>query len=531
MIRWLTAAILGGLLVAGVLYDRVEQDPNMPDPVVEMVITSPEVEFPPALATTWFCPVGSSSADGYATNTVIISNLGEEEAVANLDVRTEDGPGASLRIDLAAGATETVNLDSLGSHAAAAAVIEVIGGQGVVSHRVVTGAGLTEGPCATSSSSDWYLAGGSTTRDASQYIALLNPFPNDVVFTATFQTSTRTREPGDLDRAVVAGHSVRVINVADYVARERVVATAISTGERGQLVVERLQTFDGSLGPVGAAMELAVPSAALEWRMPAGRIHEDGDNTVTVFNPTDQVAEVDVQLDPLLASDRASFGLVPVPLTIQPGRISSLDLRLIADQVGLPLPYDVGVTVSSANGVPVVVDRWQLNPAIDTALIGAGGTSGRRSPLATGGPFARQNDGEVPDDGSQNPETEFTFVQPTARSGSATSRGTSLLSTRWVTGFVSLFPDNGTAVIVTAPEGALVEVRQMLGGVLGSPVRSSIEEQGRSVIALGNPVDGAPIIVTSDRPIAVEIQIVTPDRFDVVPVVPTVSTAPTGDGS
>ncbi len=523
MIRWIAMAVIFGLLAAGVLYDRVEQDPNIDEVSAVVGVNTPTLDSPPPISDTWFCVVGSSSPDGYATSTVIITNLGDSSAVANLDLQTDTGPGASLRLDLEPGETQQIDVASLGSHAAAGAVVEVIGGEGVVSHRVTTAFGTTEGPCGSASSSTWYLAAGSTTRDTTQYLAILNPFPNDVVFTATFQTANRTREPSDLTRAVVPAHSVRVIDVGAFVARERVVAATIQTGDGSQLVVERLQTFDGSLGPLGAAMELAVPTAATEWRLPAGRIHEGGDNTLTVFNPGVLPAEVDLQFDPLVADDREDYGLVPIELTVQPGRLITVDLALQASQIGLPLPYELGITVTSANLVPVVVDRWQLTPPIDVALIGAGEPAGRRSPFAPRIPM--QEGGDEPE--SEVPiDDQPVYAQATPRIGSATSRGTNVLSTRWVSAFTSLFPDNGTVVVVSAPEGALVEVRQMLGGTLGSPVRASVDESGRAVIPLANPVDGAPLIITSDRPIAAEIQIVTDDRFDVVALVPTVVVQP-----
>lgn len=512
MIRFTTVAIIFGLLVAGVLYDRVEQDPNEIAVVPTTPIVTPMLEPAPPLASEWFCPIGSSAPDSYAQAEVMITNLGDEAAVANVDVRTPDGPGASLRVDLEPGATEVVDLATLGIQEAAAAVVEVVGGEGVVGHRIRSATGVAEGPCATASAPTWYFAGGSTTRDTNHYIALLNPFPNDVVFNATFQTATRSRQPGDLEAAVVPARSVLIINVADFVARERVVATTIQTVQGGQLVVERLQTFDGSLGPVGAALEMGVPTPALEWSLPAGRIHADGDNTLSIFNPTDQVAEIDVQFDPLVAADRASYGLVPLEVTVQPGRVTTIDLRLSSEQVGLPLPYELGITVVSANDVPFVVDRWQLTPAIDTDLIGAGGTSERR----------RQEHGEVPaEEVEGQPENVQVFAQATAKVGAATSRGSSFPSTRWVTADTSLVADNGTVVVVSAPEGALVEVRQLLGGALGSPVRSSVEAQGRAVIPIPNAVANAPLVITADRPIFVEIQIVTPDRLDVVAAVPT----------
>ncbi len=210
MIRWTTLALVVGLLVAGVLYDRVEQDPNIVAEVPPEVVVAPSIERPSPLEATWFCPVGSTNDGGYAEAEVIITNVGQSPAVANLDVVTDAGPGASLRIDLEGGATEIVPLRSLGSHAAAGAVIEIVGGEGTVAHRLTTATGVTEGMCSSASADRWHVAGGSTTRDARHYLALLNPFPNDVVFEATFQTATRERRPGALETAVVPGRRSRV---------------------------------------------------------------------------------------------------------------------------------------------------------------------------------------------------------------------------------------------------------------------------------------------------------------------------------
>lgn len=525
MIRWIAIAVMFGLLISGVLYDRIDLDPNVVEEAAEITLHSPVMEFPPPLAETWFCPVGSSAADSYAPGSIVITNIGTDDAVANLDLRTDTGPGATLRIDLAAGSTEIVDLASLGSHAAAAAVVEVVGGEGAVSHRIRTAVGETEGPCATTSAPEWHLAGGSTTRDTKQYIAILNPFANAVVFSATFQTATRTRQPGDLENAVVPARSVRIIDVGEYVAREAVVATSITTGDSGgQLVVERLQTFDGSLGPVGLALEAAVPVGDTVWYLPAGRLHDGADNLLSIYNPGELPASVDLELDPMNNADRATFGLVPVELTVAPGRLVSVDIDLLAEQIGLPVPYELGLTVVSVNGVPVIVDRWQLQPPIDRSLIGAGGSDGRRSPFARfqdGG----ENDGEIAEEELDEVDPLITFAQPTARQGVSTSHGNSVLSTRWVSPYTTLLPDNGTAVVVFAPEGALVEVRQLIGGSPGSPVRAAVEAGGRAVIVLDAPVAGAALIVTADQPIMAEVQLVSPERYDVIPLVPTLAEA------
>lgn len=510
MIRWTTALILVGVLLAAMLFDRIEQDPNVEQTIDAVERPTPAMAADQTLGSSWFCAVGSAGAGTYADGEVIVTNVGDEDAVANLDIRTSNGPGPGQRLEIAAGTSEVIPLANLGTFDAAGVAVEFIGGEGVVSHRLTTASGTTEGPCASEASSTWYFAGGSTTRDTRHYVALLNPFANDVVFTATFQTPTRTRQPSELEARTVPAQSVLLIEVGEFVAREPIVATTIETVAGGQLVVERLMVLDGALGPVGAAVESGVAGPAQSWVMPAGRIHAAGDHRLTVFNPTDSVAEVDVRLDPIDPEDRAQFGLVPIELTVQPGRLATIDLGAKADEFALLLPYDVGLTVSSANGVPIVAHRWQAQPGINAEAVGANVNEKRR-----------QDDGEVPADELPPALIGPEYAQPTARQGVASSHGSSVASNRWIAASSTLLPDSGTAVVVFGEEGALVEVRLLIGGSLGSPVRGSVDATGRAIIPIDPIAAQAAVIVTADRPVVVEIQLVSPEIFDAVGLVPT----------
>ncbi len=521
MTRWSTILLILGVLVAGVAYDRVDTAPipAEPDPAGRQL--TPELINPPRLTSTWYCPVGSTSAGGYANHRVMVSNIGEESALVTVDALTSVGAGPGLRFNLEPLQTEVVDLATLVDDPAVGAVVEIVGGEGVVGHQVVAETGLAEGPCSSSAASRWYLGSGSTTRDAHEYIALLNPSLDDVVFDAEFQIDGRTRIPGDLERGVVPARSVRVIDLGEFVAREEEISATI-TVVQGQLVVERLQTLDGTLGPRGAALQLGVADAAPSWAFPAGRIVAGSDNTIVVNNPTDEQAELDVFLDPLVESDRQTFGLVAVPLTVNPGRTARIDLVELAEQILLPLPYELGVRVESVNGVPVVAERWQMAPAIDRSLIGAGGGNARRVPQQDG------DETEIPEEELEPEPEPATFDQPTATAGLATSRGVDQASTRWVVPWVTMASDGGTVIVVTGAGGgedgadARVEARVMVGGALQPPVRAIVGPEGRAILVVTAPVEGAPVVITSDQPIYAEAQVVSPGtRLDVVPAVPT----------
>ena len=67
-------------------------------------------------------------------------------------------------------------------------VVEIVGGQAIVSHEVVGQGDLAVEPCARDASTDWYFANGTTVRGAQQFIVLFNPFGDDAIVDVSFLT-------------------------------------------------------------------------------------------------------------------------------------------------------------------------------------------------------------------------------------------------------------------------------------------------------------------------------------------------------
>lgn len=528
--RMSVVLLVVGLLAIGFLYDRVDIFTGHDRTVAREAVITPAISDPAPLDGAWYCPLGSSSPSGFANNTIHVSNLSEDPAVANVIIYTADSVPVSVKKDLAPLSTLAVQLSSIVQADVAGAVVEIIGGTGVVGHTVQSATGTAEGPCSTQVSSTWYFGSGRTTRDSKQYVALMNPFPEDVRYNVElYRASGRPRKPAGLSGQEVPANSVRVIEIGSYVAREDAIAAAITT-DRGRLVVERLQTLDGALGPSGAALQLGVATPAADWMLPAGRIHDGGSDRVVVFNPSeDATSDVSVDLWPLKTEDRSIYGLTSITREIGPGRFEVIDLRVEADRFGLKLPYEAGVSVSATNGVPVVVDRWQFAKQVDTSLIGAGGdqvasptTTAKAPPAAPGttAPGAAPTLA-LPDIFGQDNQQ---LAQPTANAGVAVSRGTEVLSTRWILPWVSTPSPTATVVVVTSPQGAHVEVRALVNGELQAPFQADVVPDGRAVIPLSVTVPGVPVLVTATAPVSVEAQVVVPDgRLATVAAVPTVN--------
>jgi hypothetical protein len=518
MIRWATISLLAGLLVIGVLYDR--SSPAGPGTEVQMVaeVSSPVVYRPGPLTAVWYCPVGSADAGGFASHEIAITNTGTEPAIANLTVLTDDGPSIALRQEIQPAATSVVDLPSLGSDSVASALVEIVGGEGLVGHTVVTSEGPATGPCATDAADEWFFAGGATTRGSQNYLVLMNPFGEDAVFDAEFRTETRTRRPNALRSDVVKARSTKVIDVTEHVSRADMVSAEIDVTV-GRLVVERLQTFDGELGPKGAALTLGVATPKPDWFFPAGRVVPGADHRLVIYNPGESAAEVDVSFmfdDP---SEPTAVGLVPIELSIAAGRFESIDIYELANGLNLELPLDVGLAVQSADDAAVVAERWQLTPSVDTDLVGAGGSNTRAARF-------RQTE-EDQEEHEDVPEDQVDFViptghlQPNATTGIGLSRGTPEMATEWLVPRTILLADNGTVVAVSSIEGASVEVRLLVGGELQPPIRASVPAGGRVVVPVGSSTSAAPFIVTGSAPIAVEVQLVEPGiHLDVAAAVP-----------
>ncbi len=576
MIRWPLSFVLVGAVAAGVAYDQVSQPTSVVEAsVVESnAVVTPAMTDPPSLNRAWYCPMGSSDAGGFADHEVVVVNLAPTPAVANITVLTSEGQGAGRRVELGPLATVSVPLSDSQQAEVAGAVVEIISGDGAVAHRLTTSSGTTEGPCATSVSNNWYFAGGRTEVDSTQYLALMNPFPETAVFNVEFRTLARSRQPLPLQGAFVPPRSVRVINVGDHITNESSVATIV-TAQRGRLVAERLQVLDGQLGVEGAAVQLGVPTPATGWVLPAGRVHEEGEDILTIFNPAES-AEPTLQVDPetgeeVFVSDQsdatavvriemwpnnpddiALYGVVTATREVRPGNFEIIDVAAQAQRFGFPLPYELGVNVSVDNQLPVVVERWKtatdlldrtsaaLETAAEEAEESADGEEGEgeESTSADGESAEGESaEGEEAPDGENAATDDATdpsgqpipvlgldaepIPQPIPNVGISTTRGVERLSTRWVVPWVAINSDSTTVAIVS-DQAAEVEIRLIAGGTELGPLTASVPADGRAVVPLiFDGLSGAAVEIVSDVPVAVETStIVRGEGMNIVPAVP-----------
>jgi hypothetical protein len=235
------------------------------------------------------------------------------------------------------------------------AVVEVGAGEVAVEHSV---AGESDGAataCASTSSATWFVPAGATTRDASEQLVLFNPFPGDAVVDVTFATPEGLRSPPAFAGLIVPGRGVLGVDVGAVVSRHANVATSV-VARTGRLVVDRLQSFDGSAGPEGLDLTAGAPATAEVWHFPSGDIGEGVGEVVTVYNPGDRQAEVDVEVDLDPDTDPAApVAAEPFQLSIPPQQFAQV---VVQDDGRVPVGRGHRLTVRSQNDVGVVAERW-----------------------------------------------------------------------------------------------------------------------------------------------------------------------------
>lgn len=386
--------ILLAVVVGGIVVDRTRDAEEAVDVVAEVAATSfPMAPADGAVTSTWFCAGGTADEEGFAAHVVTMLNTtpealavdltvfpgivappvvdaeaeeldpeaeAEEEPAAE-DEATEDEPTevvetpddpVSERLEVGPRSRVRIALADVVTAPVASALVEATGDGLVVEHEVSSVEGIDAKPCATAASDEWHFAWGTTRREARELLVLFNPFPDDAIVEGVFSTEDTIREPGRFAGGlVVPARSTVGIDLGDDVTRRDEVAATLRT-RAGRIVVDRIVRLDVEGGDRGLTVQLGVPEPQRAWVFPDGLVSETVSETYVVYNPTEELAEVEIAF----SLDRAQeLGIPePVDLSIAPGEHVTVDMG--ADG-RLPAGVPHSAVVRSANRVPVVAER------------------------------------------------------------------------------------------------------------------------------------------------------------------------------
>jgi len=352
----------------------------------------PTIPSPDALSVSWYCPEGTATVGGRADETVLVANVGDEEAEAVVTVlggddadrareRVQVPPRGQIEVQLADIAEDQEALAPNATLVGPGVVVEAFGGQVVVEHLVARGGDVAMGPCSRTAASEWFLAGGTTVRGSEMTLALFNPFGDDAIVDITYLTDTGVQTPEGAQAVVVPRRSRVDVLVHEQVRRQPQVATLVHA-RTGRVVAEQSVAFDGSEGAAGLALSLGATAPARSWSFPLGAMVEGRTHTVTVANFADDSTEVEVSM--LLDSDQTiEPEVVPVPgrsvvnvdvgALVPVGSLYAVDVRATGNGPVVAEELVTSVVASEGGaaldvGIPAPARRWAFAGAGESDL-------------------------------------------------------------------------------------------------------------------------------------------------------------------
>jgi hypothetical protein len=488
--RFPAFVIIAGLIAAGLILQSFDEPPTPPArPVVEAGVAIPAARMDPSLTSTWYCAAGSTKDGGIGEHVLLIANptntarkavitavpgtiapapTAPKEAGASTTVpktTTTTAPTTTLPeaplvtkdVEVAAQSRLVVPMRELVPGAElVSAIVEADGGQIAVEHEITSARGRATAPCSTTASSDWSMPWGVTERGARELLVFFNPFPDDATVDITSATDEGVRDIGRFQGFVVPGRSVVGAYLDQDTRRSQVSAQITVRG--GRLIVDEVQTFDGTDPREGITLGLGAPSVADVWVFPDGYVATGLQEQVIVFNPTEEVAEVDVEIR---LDDPDTNGIPePFELTVAPGRYSILNVHE-EDRI----PKDVGhaILVHSLNSVGIVAER---------VLVASEGSSRSGVSATLGSPIGAP-----------------TWFFP--------GGGTSAERDEYIT-IVNLSDEKVTFDVIALASGQTLAIQGLQG--------LELEPLARVSLRLGDHVirDDLPVVVSADGPVVAE---------------------------
>ncbi len=488
--RWLALVLLPVLLVGAGFIDHAEDRPTRgtADPALGPESWQPTAYPVTAVGTAWYCAGGTATAGANADHRVYLFNPSDRPATAKVTVVPSTGAANATTVQVEPQSRAAVRLGDVVDAPYAAASVESQNSELVVQQQVSGSLGYDLAPCSSRAAATWYLPGGSTAFGNDEVLAIYNPFAADATVNISFVTDSaeldaRNRTPQKYQGMAVPGRSLVMARVTDTVSRQdHVVATVQATS--GSVVVDQLQAYGGDLQPEsptaqsepggtavpseakpppGLTLHPGVPVAQPRWDFPDGRKADGAHESILLFNPSAQPADVDV--DVVTAQSVGPAAPAPIaPIEVTGLAPNELQVISVSDETRVPSGTDHSISVRSLKGVPIVAERV------------------------------------------------LTGVQPWDHRGAAATTGSPVMATRWLLPTGSATPDRTQDIALYNPGRVPATVTATLldqGRTVPTlvPARLVVPAGGRATLSLagiGVPHTDFASVVTSTAPVVVE---------------------------
>jgi hypothetical protein len=370
--RWAVVAVVVAV-IAGVSVAMATRG-STPASAGSSGLTSPLVSAPDAESSAWYC-TGPTTASQPAPGSLVLTNTTRSPITANITAVSDAGALARAAVAVPADSVVSPSVPSPSSGSWQADTVTVAGGGVAVSQSVQGSSGWGAAPCESSTSANWYFAGGTTSNSDLLFVSLLNPTSTPVVVDLSFITPSGTVHPINYQGVVLPPGQVVVENVSAEVQNTPTVSTVV-TARTGRVVASELQGFIGASSGLSIVPGVAQPAS--HWAIPQSEESSGGSSEVDVFNPGGAPEEVHVHL-------RLSSGpLTPLSHEVAPGTTWVL---ATSKQTRIPAGAPYSAIIDASGGAGVVVGR---------TVVASGSASAPQAGLAPGaaGPSLSSPTGE-----------------------------------------------------------------------------------------------------------------------------------------
>jgi Family of unknown function (DUF5719) len=348
--RWRVAALVV-LVVAGVGIAVGVR--GTPTPVGAAPSRGALVAAPDAESSAWYC-TGQSTAGGVSPGFLVLTNTTAKPVTADITAVTDSGATAHTVTAVPARGVAAPAIPPLSSGSWEAETVITSGGGVAVTQTVSAALGWSQAPCQSTTSSQWYFAGGSTAAANALYVSLLNPTATPVVVDLSFVTPSGVVHPINYQGIVLPAGQVTVENVAAEVQQISTLSTVVTT-RTGRVVASEIQQLVGAGGTSGGlSLVPGAMTAQPHWAIPQAQEVPGGLSELDVFNPGTSTETVTVRFS------LPSGPLAPLTDKILPGTTWALPTSA---QTRIPESETYATTVDASGGAGVVVSRTVSQPA------------------------------------------------------------------------------------------------------------------------------------------------------------------------
>ncbi len=304
-----------------------------------------------AQSSQWTCPGGTGSA-GPLPARVVLTNWSDQTLPATLTAVSSTGEHRSTTLSVPAGGQISAVPANLVMGPWVGATV-LFGGGGAAVSEVLGGPGRWgTTPCASSASSQWYFAEGSTAHGATLNLALMDPGATPAVVDLSFVTPTGVVQPSALEGVVLAPGALQVIDVGAALPSDPV-AAGIVDALSGSVVATELEQ-PGPGGPPGIGLRLGDPEPSTSWSFPLSIDAAGSSVGFHLYDPSQTPARLRL-VAVMPGGVKAAFRRVV------PGN-SVVSLEATSER-RLPAGVPYSMSIVSTNGVGVVVERTVSAPS------------------------------------------------------------------------------------------------------------------------------------------------------------------------